>query len=464
MANYEKTLFIVYDNGSYIHWFPQNVAYLYESVTCTDVTIYNQDIHHYEDNHITDILDNQKFDLVCLGFIGGYYQYKKCLSISDAVNKSKNRHKFTFVLGGHGPSPEPQYFLKKFNADIIVIGEGEEALRSIAHGQDLKFIPGIMYKNNDNYILNENSNFKFDVNRINWPKYNKFNIEYYRLIDAPNKDKTEFAMPVLSGRGCPYKCNFCYRMEDGFRARNSQDIIEEIKYLNRNWRINYIIFSDELLMTSRSRVEDLCNRLKPLKIKWNCNGRLNLAAKDKSLLKLMKDSGCVFINYGIESVDDKALALMNKKLTVKEIIKGVENTIEIGISPGLNIIFGNYGETTKSLFDGVKFIQKYGDGSQLRTIRPVTPYPGSQLYKDAIQQGKIKNCEDFYENKHINSDLMTCNFSEVSDEEFYKALCMANTSLAHTYYHNKYQILENQMTRLYFNDEEWREFRGFRQY
>jgi len=452
------TLFIVYDNNSYIHWFPQNVAYLVSS--CSDSTIYNQDIHHYNEEHLTRYLDTHDFSEVCLGFIGGYYQYRKAKEIAKAVNKSKNRSNFKFILGGHGPSPDPEFFLRKLDADIVVIGEGEEQLREITHGWMEIFIKGIAYLSDNIFVLNERRELS-DINKIVWPRYNKFNIEYYRLIRAPNCDTSDFVMPVLSGRGCPYKCNFCYRMDKGRRERDIDHIIEEIKYLNRNYGINYIIFSDELLMTSKTRVEKICKKLKPLSIKWNCNGRLNIAAKHPSLLKLMKDSGCVFINYGIESFDDNALKLMNKKLTCKQIVDGVENTKKVGISPGLNIIFGNHGEDEFTLNSGVDFLLNYDDHAQLRTIRPVTPYPGSELYYDAIKLGLIKDIEDFYENKHVNSDLLTCNFTSMTDDDFYWCLLQANKRLINKYNEFKSHEVVNELEELYLNKNV--NFRGFRQ-
>ena len=124
----------------------------------------------------------------------------------------------------------------------------------------------------------------------------------------------------------------------------------------------------------------------------------------------MKDAGCVFINYGIECMDDKILLNMHKNLTTKQIVEGIEHTLRAGISPGYNIIFGNIGENKDTLEKGVDFLLKYDDHSQLRTIRPVTPYPGCELYYYAIEKGLLKDCEDFYGNKHVNSDLLSLNF------------------------------------------------------
>ena len=76
----------------------------------------------------------------------------------------------------------------------------------------------------------------------------------------------------------------------------------------------------------------------------------------------------------------------------------------MGISPGLNFIFGNKGDNKETIKSTVDFMLKYDDFAQKRTIRPVTPYPGSPLYYDAIEMGlldKDNPAEDFYERKHL---------------------------------------------------------------
>ena len=108
-----KILLVVYDNDSYIHWFPQGLAYIAAVLERRgdEVVIYNQDIHHYPDEHLTNFLNTRKFDVIGVSVIAGYYQYRKLLRISEAVNNSSQRP--FYIIGGHGPSPEPEYFLKK---------------------------------------------------------------------------------------------------------------------------------------------------------------------------------------------------------------------------------------------------------------------------------------------------------------------------------------------------------------
>ncbi|QTL97712.1 radical SAM protein [Iocasia frigidifontis] len=460
-----RILLVVYDNDSYIHWFPQGIAYIASvlKIRGYEIVIYNQDYYHYPDEHLTEYLNNNYFDVIGVGIIAGYYQYRKLLRISEAINNSKNRP--IYILGGHGPSPEPEYFMKKTQADYVVIGEGEETmvelLETVGNKKDLSQVKGIAYRDGSDIIVTERRPLIKDLDTLPIPAYELFPIEYYRLIRPPHSSRTDFVMPVLSGRGCLFNCNFCYRMDKGFRPRSNESIINEIKYLQKEYRINYIIFSDELLMSSVRRVESLCNDFlkNNLNIKWSCNGRLNFAKKD--VLKLMKKSGCVFINYGIEAMDDQILKNMNKVLTTKQIVEGIEATLAVGISPGYNIIFGNIGENRETLNKGVEFLLKYDDCTQFRTIRPVTPYPGSPLYYYAIEKGLLRDVEDFYEYKHVNSDLLAVNFTELTDDEFHKALLEANKKLMTNYYNKKFEFSLQQAKDLYIKKDV--SFRGFRQ-
>lgn len=66
-------------------------------------------------------------------------------------------------------------------------------------------------------------------------------------------------MPLLSGQGSIFACNFWYRLDKGFRPRSAESIIEEIRYLKKEYNVSYIAFSDELLMSSRDRTLQLCD-------------------------------------------------------------------------------------------------------------------------------------------------------------------------------------------------------------
>lgn len=460
-----RILLVVYDNVSHIQSFPLALGYIAGTLVKKgfEVEIYNQDKHHYPDAHLTEYLNKNRFDVIGISIVGGYYEYRKLLKLSEAINNS-NQKPF-YILGGHGPSPEPEFFIKKTSADAVVMGEGEETvvdlLNAIGVNRPLSTVKGIAYRDGDRVVINERRPLIKDIDSIPFSAYELFPMDYYRLKRSKLAARNDFVMDIISGRGCTFKCNFCYRIDKGFRPRSSQSVIDEIKLLKEKWGITYLVFQDEVTMSSVERTIELCEDFikARLNIKWNCNGRLNYARPD--ILKLMKKAGCVFINYGIEAMDDEVLRNMNKRLTTEQIIKGVKATLEAGISPGLNIIFGNIGDNKKTLNKGVKFLLKYSDGSELRTIRPVTPYPGSPLYYYAIEKGFIKDCEDFYENKHINSDLLTVNFTNMSDDEFHKSLLEANTRIIEHHFQKSSQAIIKQAKKLYLEKDTC--FRGFRQ-
>lgn len=459
-----RVLLIAYDNDAYMHWYPLGLGYVAAILLREghEVEVYNQDQHHYPEDHLTAYLNRERFDMVGLSFIGGYYQYRKALKISAAINESRQRP--FYVIGGHGPTPEPEFFIRKTGADVVVMGEGEvtvvELMQALDGRRSLKEVKGIAFKDGDQVRVNPRQPLIQDIDTIPFPNTDRFPMQYYRLMRMPHATNSDFVMPVLSGRGCPFFCAFCYRMDEGFRPRRTDAILEEMMLLRRNHGITYIAFHDELLMSSEARVVEVCRGLQKLgeRFKWSCNGRLNYAKPD--VLKLMKQAGCVFINYGIEAMDDEVLRKMNKALTTKQILRGIETTLAVGISPGFNIIFGNVGDNRETLNKGVEFLLKYDDGAQMRTIRPVTPYPGSPLYYTAIQKGRLKDCEDFYENKHVNSDLLSVNFTELTDDEFHACLCDANLRLLENYFERRQDSATDMTKKLYLERDV--NFRGFR--
>lgn len=456
-----RVLLVVYDNASYTSAFPLNMGYLASALERAghEVAVYAQDVHHYPDEHLTRFLDGDRFDAIGVGIVAGYYPYRKLLSISEAINASKRRP--LYLIGGHGPTPEPEYFLHKTGADVVVMGEGECTIVEVLENWDLSSIRGIAYRDGDEVKINPRRPPIEDLDAISFPAWRRFPVEVYRMRRHSGMGPCDFSMPVIAGRGCPHRCTFCYRMDPGFRVRSPDNVLEEVRLLQDLYGITYVWFCDELLMSSAGRITAICERIleRGMKFKWHCNGRLNHATP--GALELMKRSGCVFINYGIEAVNDEVLRNMRKSLTVEQITKGIEATLAAGISPGFNMLFGNIGDTAETLERAVEFLLKYDDQGQMRTIRPVTPYPGSELYQTALERELLDGCADFYERKHLNSELVSVNFTGMNDDDFHRALLAANERLIRNYHRKMEERVVAQAKDLYLNRNA--AFRGFRQ-
>jgi radical SAM superfamily enzyme YgiQ (UPF0313 family) len=433
-----------------------------------EIEVWSQDMHHWPDDYLRIFLDENKFDVVVVSLIAGYYQYKKVLALSRAINSSKNRP--TYIMGGYGPTPEPKYFLDKTECDIICLGEGEitavKLMDALENKTPLEDVPGVAWKDiQGNLQQTERAPQVEDLDSLPLYPYELFPMHYYRMVQLPRAQSTDFCLPMMSARGCTFVCTFCYRMDPGYRKRDPKALLDEIEFLQKEYGITRITFQDDLLMSSVEHTYEVCNEFikRNIPVTWDCNGRLNYCSPD--LLRLMKQAGCVFINYGIESMDQKVLNEMKKGLSPKMVLKGIEDTLDVGISPGFNFIFGSLHDTKETLKKSVDFLLKYDDFSQKRTIRPVTPYPGSPLYFTAIEMGlldKDNPCEDFYERKHLNSEFISANFTDLTDEEFYECLNWANKKLMKNYYDvQKHNTLE-QIEYLYKTKDV--SFRGFRRY
>jgi radical SAM superfamily enzyme YgiQ (UPF0313 family) len=442
---------INYDNGSYIPQPPHHLAYLVAAAesTGTDVSVVDMALRHHADEDLAAVLELLAPDVIGLGVIGGYWQYQQAKRVSRVINDLPARSRLTYMLGGHMPAADPEWALQTFGADSVVVGDGESVVEKLGAG----VLPERVHK----------------AGRVACPDAYMpawWEVGVYKRTRYPNIGATQFGMPVLTARGCPYSCSFCYRMVAGHVERSVDAVCEEVAWLKHEHGVTYANFDDELLMSSDRRIHELCDAIlsRELTFDWMCNGRLNRATTEN--LALMKRAGCTFVNYGVEALDDNVLEQMNKHLTVEQIHRGVQATLQAGISPGLNVMWGNPGDTPATLGLLVAFLSLYDDGAQMRTIRPVTPYPGTPLFHRAVGEGRIRGTADFYERSHVNSDLPSVHWcteedgTPLSDASVCAHLQAANAILLRRRRQAIAQTHVEQLERLYVQRDTT--FRGWR--
>jgi len=427
-----KVLFIIHDVYQDDNHFPLGPAYLGAVLKKQgiEVEVYCQDVFHYSNQELATHLEKNTYDLIGVGFLAARFS-ETIMDLCSTINQYKKNA--WLVLGGHGPSPIPEYVLKNTDADVVVTGEAEETMPEIVQckieGGDLCQINGIAFKSGEEITINEKRNPIKKLDSLPFPEWSLFPMEKYStslsLFDKEEGDRT---LSILTSRGCINRCNFCYRMEKGIRFRSVENVIEEMKVLKQGYGINYFFMQDELFVASKKRIFTFHDVLKEnnLSIKFSCDARVDIF--DEELASCLKECGCRFLNFGMESSDQNVLNLMTKNTTVEENLKAAEIARKAGIGFGLNFLWGNIGDTEESLRGNVKIIKQYNAYQQLRTIRPVTPYPGCDLYYEAIRRGLLSGPEDFF-NKFRNSDLLLVNFTDIPEKEFYRLLLEANKEL-----------------------------------
>ena len=431
-------MFIIHDLYQDDNRFPLGPAYLAAILKNkgAEVEAYSMDVFHYTNDELARFLDSNEYDLIGLGFLAARFS-ETVVDLCKVI--SANKKNALFMLGGHGPSPIPEYVLRATGADVIAVGEAENTIADLLDcrlsGGNLSKVPGIAYLNDGEFHYTGPNKLIRQLDEIPFPLWEIFPMkEYTAASKLFNQEPGEKSLMIINGRGCINRCNFCYRMEKGIRFRSVENIIEEMKILRDRYGVNNYFFEDELFVFSKKRLLEFEAALiaEELKIKFSCNARVDIF--NEEIVEILKRCGCQFINIGFESSSDEVLKLMHKNATAEQNIKALETVKRAGgVGMGLNFIWNNFGDTEASLRKNAELIKKYNTYYQCRTIRPVTPYPGSDLYYELIKMGKLTGPEDFF-SRFRNSDLILINLMEMPDSEAYRLLLEVNQDLIYDHY------------------------------
>jgi radical SAM superfamily enzyme YgiQ (UPF0313 family) len=150
-----------------------------------------------------------------------------------------------------------------------------------------------------------------------------------------------------------------------------------------------IFFVDDNIVADHEAAKRLFRALVPLRIHWIGQGSLQ-AAQDPELVRLMRESGCMGILVGIESLDDANLSQMNKSWNTRA--QSFSESLKIFHDNGLSIVgaflLGMDNDTPKSLLRMLEFAKSQRMFAAL--FNPFTPYPGTVLYQRFLQEGRIR--------------------------------------------------------------------------
>lgn len=354
-----------------------------------DVTLYRVSNEQY-------IFDLKEYDIV--GFsISSSVTY----SILKKVRKYSqfNEHGL-LIAGGIHATIFPEDVINDLNVDIACIGEGENTISEIIDAYPkgkYNNINGIVYK--DRYsrkmIITPKRELIEDLDSIPFPARHLLPLDEIVMRDRLSDTNLPIAH-ILCSRGCPYNCNFCANQEQGIRYRTGANIREELELLIREYGIKGFCITDDNFIVNKERIEDICNEITPLELKWSSLSRVNTV--DRELLIKLKQSGCIEIKYGIESGSPRILGLMNKKITIEEIRRAISITHEVGIKVKAFILHGFPGENIESTKETIQLLEELKDKIDRISLFRFVPLPGSPVYNHAKDYGLVmpQNFEDIF--------------------------------------------------------------------
>jgi radical SAM superfamily enzyme YgiQ (UPF0313 family) len=218
-----------------------------------------------------------------------------------------------------------------------------------------------------------------------------------RQFPAPGRSELSraryFADIVQTTKGCPFDCEFCsVSAFDGQRIRSKEigQVVSEIRDIQEGgnrFKKKSIFFADDNIIANKKYARELFTALKPLNLNWSCQGSINVS-QDHELLKLMKESGCGAILVGLESVSEKNLAAMGKKVNLRhDYLDAIGKIQSHGIMVHGSFVLGYDFDTTESFDELLGFIDEAN--LLMPLINVLTPFPGTRLYRRMEEEGRI---------------------------------------------------------------------------
>lgn len=348
-------------------------------------------------------------------------EYHKILD--TAVDIIKHYSKDIMVIaGGVHVTTTYEFVIKNENIDYCVIGEGEYVLRDLLlylTGKGDLPHEGLVYRSDGEIIVQKRALVK-DLKKLPRPAYDLVDYNSYTMSAArefnPQRPPELPYVRLVTTRGCPFGCSFCQvDIISGrkVRARDPQDVVEEILFLKEKYGIQSVIFDDDnLLMAPDDYAKKLFSLMidKNLKIKW-IGIAFALFLLDQEMLDLMKASGCVGINVAIESGSERVLKdiigkpIKNLKVAREKIYKIKER----GMYCIANFIIGFPGERWDEIRETIRFAETCG--ADYVKIFVAVPLYKTKLYLLALQMNVLKYDNDFpvvdWRHAQIKSDEWT---------------------------------------------------------
>ena len=302
--------------------------------------------------------------------------------------------------------------------DITIFGEPErridEIIKSISENKTLNHIPGIAYLYNNEIKINVDNKFDDDLDSLHFPMWEKFNMSGYWSIGfahAPIKKNKKF-LPILSSRGCPYRCKFCVSptLNPKWRTRSPKNVVDEMQYLHENLNIVDFHFSDLDPTVNERRIIEICNEIlnRNLKFEWKlAQGTKMETIKNESTLKLMQKAGLTFFSFSPESGSVELMKKLNKPFDYNHALKMTTYLNKLKIKTQACFIIGTPPETDEDREQSLQYVRKLvKNGLDEIAIFIYSPIPGSYF---ADQIGGFKHYSELTRSPKWRKDYKIIN-------------------------------------------------------
>ena len=317
----------------------------------------------------------------------------------EASRYVKERSDMPVVWGGIHATMLPRQTLESPYVDMVLAGQADESfnqlVRCLDNGSSMEGVPGLWRKCDGRVIEPQAPPQPVDLNSLPLLPYEVLDPEDYRGRSSQLPGNV-FDLEV--GRGCPYRCTFCYN--SSYRKGNRQSlsaerIIEHIRHLKTWTEVDGISLIDDNFLLDSRRVLAFIELLKRenLRIKWYCSTDINeLKRMDDATLAGLEEVGLRIPEIGVESGSPRILKLVNKRLRIEDVLEVNRRLAKFKFTPHYNFLCGFIWETKAELRQTTSlFLQLLKDNPEATTMTlgVVVPYPGTRYLEMAKEHGFV---------------------------------------------------------------------------
>ncbi len=284
------------------------------------------------------------------------------------------------LMGGpHATFADSEILESEKAVDIIVRGEGEETIVELAKNNKLSDVKGITFRKDHQIIQTAPRSYIQNLDALPKPAYHLLPMKKYNITGRN-------LLPIISSRGCPFKCPFCVASQmfgQQFRARSPKNVLDELEWLRDEYGAEGITFQDDTLTFDKKRTMDICDGMIERKIglHWGCGTRADVVTKE--VLTKMKKAHCDETMYGVEAGCQRMRDVLNKRVSTQQIENAIKWTKEVGIFVTVSVILGYPRETKETLQETLDFVRKVEPDEVW--LCHATPYPGTCL-REIVQK------------------------------------------------------------------------------
>ena len=325
---------------------------------------------YIEDQNVQNINYNDNPDLVGIS-VNVDIAYK-----AYEIAKIYRKKKIPVILGGIHVNLNPDEAIK--HADSICIGEAENIWE--------KILIDAKNKNLKQKYYNKKS---IDLDKIPVLNYSHINQSNYL-----------FSNITYTSRNCPFKCEFCYNSNINtgtFRNRPIKKVVEEIIKI----KTKHIMFIDDNFIGNIQWTKNFLDQIKPLNLKWNAAVSTNLINNLDTLDK-MKESGCMSLFIGFETINQGSLLKVNKAHNhINKYEKLINEIHQREIMINASLVFGFDDDHSEVFNDTLNWL--ITNKIETMTSHILTPYPGTKLFNKLKNENRIF---DFNWNNYNTSNVV----------------------------------------------------------